>query len=133
LSSSGDLLATGGTDSSVRLWDLEHQSCKSNLTGFQGVTRYNVTPFSVLCIIDPCINSNDSSFSCSVLVFHPNQKLVLAAGDDCTIVGWKVETAKPEFVLKGHFSRVTQIEIHPNEKHAVRYDTVKVLPPSLNN
>lgn len=38
-SNSGDIMASGGSDSSVRLWDLTHQACTHNLKGIQGVTR----------------------------------------------------------------------------------------------
>lgn len=33
-------MASGGTDGSVRLWDLQHHSCTHNLKEIQGVTRY---------------------------------------------------------------------------------------------
>jgi U3 small nucleolar RNA-associated protein 13 len=35
----GTVMASGGSDSSVRLWDLVHQSCTHNLLGIQGVVR----------------------------------------------------------------------------------------------
>lgn len=36
----GDILmASGGSDGSVRLWNIEHQSCTHNLKGIQGVIR----------------------------------------------------------------------------------------------
>lgn len=39
LSQDCTLLATGGTDSSVRIWDLMHHACTHNLVGLQGVVR----------------------------------------------------------------------------------------------
>lgn len=37
--SNGTMMASGGSDSSIRLWDLVHQSCTHNLVGIQGVVR----------------------------------------------------------------------------------------------
>lgn len=39
LTTNGTVMASGGSDSSVRLWDLVHQSCTHNLSGVQGVVR----------------------------------------------------------------------------------------------
>ncbi|KAG8281074.1 Transducin (beta)-like 3 [Homalodisca vitripennis] len=35
----GTILVSGGSDSSVRIWDLTHNACLRNLTGLQGVVR----------------------------------------------------------------------------------------------
>ena len=37
--SGGPIMASGGSDSSVRLWNLEHHACTYNLKGVQGVVR----------------------------------------------------------------------------------------------
>lgn len=37
--SGGLIMASGGSDSSVRLWNLEHHACTYNLKGVQGVVR----------------------------------------------------------------------------------------------
>lgn len=39
LSQDGEIMASGGSDSSVRLWNLKYHSCTHNLTGLQGVVR----------------------------------------------------------------------------------------------
>lgn len=103
LTASGTLLASGGSDSSVRLWDLVHQSCTHNLIGVQGVI--------------------------SVLTFHPekSRKLLLGAADDATIVGWDVETGKPSLTLKGHFSRVCALTIHNDNNHVISCGRDKVV------
>lgn len=61
-------------------------------------------------------------FPFSVLAFHPEstRKLVLGAADDAAIVGWDFETGKPHIALKGHFSKVCALVIHPDNKHIVR-------------
>lgn len=35
-----NVMASGGSDGSVRLWNLEHHSCTHSLKGIQGVVRY---------------------------------------------------------------------------------------------
>lgn len=37
--SSNSIMATGGSDSSVRIWDLKHHACTQNLRGVEGVVR----------------------------------------------------------------------------------------------
>lgn len=40
LTNTNFLMASGGSDSTVRLWDLVHHVCTHNLKGIQGVVRY---------------------------------------------------------------------------------------------
>lgn len=103
LTSEGTLMASGGSDSSVRLWDLVHQSCTHNLIGIQGVV--------------------------SVLLFHPDKskKLLLAAADDATIVGWSTETGEPRLALKGHFSKVCGLVLHTDGNHLISCGRDKVV------
>lgn len=84
LSKDGLLLASGGTDSNVRIWDLEHHTCTHNLRGAQGVI--------------------------SVVQF--NNELVFAAGDDAAIRAWNHNTGQQKFTLSGHFSKVTALVLH---------------------
>lgn len=39
LTKNGTILISGGSDSSVRIWDLYHNACLKNLSGLQGVVR----------------------------------------------------------------------------------------------
>lgn len=39
LSNNNVLMASGGSDGTVRLWDLQHHACIHNLKGIQGVIR----------------------------------------------------------------------------------------------
>lgn len=36
-----NLMASGGSDGTVRLWNLQHHTCTHNLKGVQGVIRYS--------------------------------------------------------------------------------------------
>jgi len=51
LSKDGLLLASGGTDSNVRIWDLEHQTCTHNLRGAQGVIRFGICLCSLITVV----------------------------------------------------------------------------------
>ncbi|PNF27952.1 Transducin beta-like protein 3, partial [Cryptotermes secundus] len=83
-SKDGVLLASGGTDSSIRIWDLQHQACTHNLRGAQGVI--------------------------SVVQFYSN--MVFAAGDDAVIRAWNYSTGRQQLALSGHFSKVTALVFH---------------------
>lgn len=102
-SAGSQTVASGGSDSSVRLWDLTHQACTHNLKGIQGVT--------------------------SVLAFHhqSDKELIFAAGDDTKIYGWNSKSGKQEIVLSGHFSRITSLSFHNDGIHLVSSGRDKVL------
>ncbi|GFG39073.1 hypothetical protein Cfor_11996 [Coptotermes formosanus] len=93
LSKDGLLLASGGTDSNVRIWDLQHQTCTHNLRGAQGVI--------------------------SVVQF--NNDLVFAAGDDATIRAWDHSTGQQKLTLSGHFSKVTGLVFHEDTNQLLRW------------
>lgn len=78
---SEEVLATGGSDGSVRLWNLKYQACTSNLRGSEGVI--------------------------SVVVFNGDQ--VFAAGDDAKINSWNVTKGERTCTYSGHFSKVTSV------------------------
>ncbi|XP_034948506.1 transducin beta-like protein 3 [Chelonus insularis] len=103
LSSDDNIMASGGSDSSVRLWNLEHHSCLFNLKGAEGVI--------------------------SVLEFHPDpeQKLVFAAGDNAIIHGWDIKTGEVKVLLSGHFSKVTSLSFCSDGKHLISSGRDKVL------
>lgn len=83
------LMASGGTDSCIRLWDLENHSCLKLFKGIKGVI--------------------------SVLVFHPyKEKLLFGAGDDTKIYGWDSDTDEQKILLAGHNSIVTMLAFHIN-------------------
>nr|CAD7264084.1 unnamed protein product [Timema shepardi] len=103
LNPTGWLMASGGSDSSVRIWDLQHQACTLNLRGIQGVV--------------------------SVLEFHPEEERsqVFAAADDTTICAWDVKTGERQLSLAGHFSKVTALAFHKDFKHMISCGRDKVV------
>nr|XP_003699221.1 PREDICTED: transducin beta-like protein 3 [Megachile rotundata] len=98
-----NLVASGGSDGAIRLWDLQHYSCTHNLKGAQGVI--------------------------SVLVFHPNTEkgLVFASGDDAKIHGWSIKSGKEEVTLSGHFSKVTSLSFAEDDNYLISSGRDKVL------
>ncbi|XP_071440764.1 transducin beta-like protein 3 [Hetaerina americana] len=97
------VLASGGTDGCVRVWDLERQSCTHSLKGLNGVT--------------------------SVLKFHPNAEegIIFAAADDAVIMAWKFSLSQPVFILKGHFSAITALEFDSGNNYLISAGRDKVL------
>ncbi|KAL1130515.1 hypothetical protein AAG570_011761 [Ranatra chinensis] len=104
LTSDSSLLASGGSDSSIRIWNLKHHACTHNLQGSQGVI--------------------------SVLRFYERENkniLVFGAGDDATIKAWNLTNGHIITTLSGHFSKVTGLEFHPSGKYIISCGRDKVL------
>lgn len=100
----GKLIASGGTDSSVRLWDYAQKVCLGALRGCQGV-------ISVL------------SFN-SVTETLP---YIVASADDNKIHCWNYETKELHAVLAGHFSKVTSVSFSQDGKSLVSSSRDKVM------
>lgn len=84
---SGCILATGGSDSSVRLWILQHHACTHNLKATQGVV--------------------------SVVKFRTNpdsNKLELFAAGDEFVAAFDVASGDLLYKLQAHFNRITDID-----------------------
>ncbi|XP_022240688.1 transducin beta-like protein 3 isoform X2 [Limulus polyphemus] len=79
------LLATGGSDSTIKVWDIIKQYCTHNLRGAQGVF--------------------------SIVHFHPNisRLQMIGAADDYKIHVWDLNTSRQLAVLEGHCSVVTSL------------------------
>ncbi|PVD38772.1 hypothetical protein C0Q70_01395 [Pomacea canaliculata] len=77
------LVATGGSDMLIKLWDVLHQYCTHNLRGHTGVVR--------------------------LVQFHPDiSKLqLISAGDDYTVRVWNLKTSTCMVVNRDHHSLVT--------------------------
>lgn len=96
-----DLVASGGTDSLIRLWDFNNQICKGTFKGIQGVV--------------------------SVITFHPNEQVVLAAADDANILAWNIETRVVTKTFSGHISKVTSISFSQDSNFFISSSRDKVL------
>ncbi|KAG6800849.1 transducin beta-like protein 3 [Apis mellifera caucasica] len=98
-----NLMASGGSDGIVRLWNLQYHTCTHNLKGVQGVI--------------------------SILVFHPNidKELIFAAGDDIRIHGWNIKTGEEEITLSGHFSKVTSLSFIKDKDYLISSGRDRVL------
>lgn len=79
------LLATGGSDSTVKVWDIVKQYCTHNLKGAQGVF--------------------------SVVEFHPNpERLILfGSANDCHLRVWDLQTSRCIASMEGHYSTITSL------------------------
>ncbi|GJQ73751.1 hypothetical protein Trydic_g14083 [Trypoxylus dichotomus] len=94
-------LATGGSDSVVRLWDLEHQTCLLCLKGASGVV--------------------------SIVEFHPVEKWLFGSGDNTKINMWDMKNGKLHKVFSGHYSRISSLCFHNDYKHFISAGRDKVL------
>ncbi|ELU12607.1 hypothetical protein CAPTEDRAFT_218920 [Capitella teleta] len=96
------LLATGGCDATIKVWDVLKKYCTHNLKGHQGVI--------------------------SLAEFHPNAELlqlVTAADDSCLRV-WSLESSSCLYVLEGHFSAIPciQFSVDGNTLYSAGRDNV---------
>ncbi|XP_049802000.1 transducin beta-like protein 3 [Schistocerca nitens] len=103
LDNAGGILASGGSDASVRLWDVPHHTCSDTLRGGQGVV--------------------------SVLKFRPlrTSPQVFAASDYGVIHGWGLQSGLLEVTLTGHFSKVTDMTFDHNSKYLISCGRDKIL------
>ncbi|XP_046382433.1 transducin beta-like protein 3 [Ischnura elegans] len=96
------ILASGGTDGLVRVWDVDHRSCTQSLRGLKGVV--------------------------SVLKFHPRVEEGLIFGaDDAMIIAWQFNLNRIVFTLKGHFSTITALEFDLENNYLISSGRDKVL------
>lgn len=84
--STSTLLAIGGSDSTVKVWDIIEKYYTHNFKGAQGV-------FSVVCFYQ-----NDSGM------------YVIGAANDYRIRAWSLDTRKCVATLEGHCSAVTSLQ-----------------------
>lgn len=102
-SSTTSLIASGGTDGTVRIWDYQRKTCVGSLRGCSGVL--------------------------TVLEFSPDAKsrTVFAAGSDHVIHAWNYETRDVAFTLAGHLTQVTSLSFTGDGRFLVSSGRDKVL------
>lgn len=100
-SSKLELLASGGADSLIRVWDFQKQVCKGTLKGAQGVV--------------------------SSLKFHPSENVLIGVGDDATIYAWDLDSREITKKFPGHISKVTSISFTNDGNFFVTSSRDKVL------
>ncbi|PIK43290.1 putative transducin beta-like protein 3 [Apostichopus japonicus] len=86
--STSTLLATGSSDSTIKVWDVIKQYCTHNLKGSQVVVN--------------------------LLEFHPDptKLLLFSASSDSVIRVWNLKTGKCEYQLTKHYSAVTSFSFN---------------------
>ncbi|XP_045464733.1 transducin beta-like protein 3 [Harmonia axyridis] len=97
----GNRLASGGSDSGVRIWNIEYNSCVLSLKGCQGVV--------------------------SVLQFVPNEEEILATGDDGKILHFDLVEGKLMKKYEKHYSKVTSIVFTHDNTHFISCGRDKVM------
>lgn len=102
-SSTTSLIASGGTDGTVRIWDYQRKTCVGSLRGCSGVL--------------------------TVLEFSPDAKsrTVFAAGSDHVIHAWNYETRDVAYTLAGHLTQVTSLSFTGDGRFLVSSGRDKVL------
>ncbi|KAL1494162.1 hypothetical protein ABEB36_009806 [Hypothenemus hampei] len=96
-----NILASGGSDSTVRIWDMQYQTCFLALKGCQGVIN--------------------------VVEFHSEENSLFASGDDGKINQYELKKGELINVYEAHFSKVTAIVFTHDKNHFVSCGRDKVL------
>lgn len=94
-------LASGGSDSVIRLWNLEHQVCIASLKESQGVVN--------------------------IVEFHPTENLLFGSGDNGKLYSWDLSTYTVVQVYNAHFSKINGIVFHFDGHHFITSGRDKVL------
>jgi len=82
---SSTLLATGGSDATIKVWDIVRQYCTHNLKGSRGII--------------------------SCVKMHPSNLTIFSASDDYFIRMWDLTTSQCVRVMESHVSAVTCLDI----------------------
>jgi len=101
--STSTLLATGSSDSTVKVWDIIKQYYTHNFKGSQGVV--------------------------SLVSFHPNAEVLqlFSASDDCKIRVWDLKRSRCTAVLESHYSVITSLAFSHSGKSMISSSRDNVL------
>ncbi|MBN1911049.1 MAG: WD40 repeat domain-containing protein [Pirellulales bacterium] len=129
ISADGKFLASGGRDNLVKLWDIATGKLLKTFTGHSGLVKsVAYSPDGRLlasCGGDKSIRiwdiasgeglktiDSDSFFTLSMVVFTPDSKQVLLAGDSLQL--WDIETGTCVCTFDGHSDSVGEVAISRN-------------------
>jgi len=101
LDGGGRVLATGGTDATVKVWDLDHQYYTHNFR-----TTSNV---------------------CTVITFHPKKLLIYGGFSGGGLFCWDLTNSKLAHTMEAHYSAVTGFQISSDGDQAVSCGRDKVV------
>lgn len=101
--STSTLLATGSSDSTVKVWDIIKQYYTHNFKGSSGVV--------------------------SLVCFHPNTQILqlFSASDDCKIRIWELKSSRCLAVLESHYSVVTSLAFSHSGEYVISSSRDNVL------
>jgi WD40 repeat protein len=135
----GKVLATGGSDNTIRLWDLATARTIRILsgdtssveeiafspdgntivaTGIAGTTDNNVSLFSVASGQLERVLAGHSGAVYTVK-FFPDGKAVVSGGADLNARIWDVATGQTLHVLTGHNDEITRLAVSPDGKYVI--------------
>jgi WD40 repeat protein len=113
VSPDGKILASGGHDNQIRLFDAATGKELRRLAGHQA--RTYVPEFDPRSPLDTLVSVVGSGFVCS-LAFSPDGKTLASGGwDDCVRL-WDVETGKQVRKIDAHKAMVTKVAFSPDGK-----------------
>lgn len=130
VSANGALLATGGEDGVVRVWDPAAGERRSELTGHDGAVLAAAVSADGTRLLTGCADGTgrvwdleqgtsgpilrEHAGAVNAVAIHPDGSRAATGGSDGTIRLWSLETGKTLATLRGHVNDVTSLEFSPD-------------------